>query len=135
MAYLFYRFLFSRCLATPSTRSSISFPNEPWQIVLLFRQIGCQQTYGVSRAVLSQNRNVHEKLPSFFLYTKCRPMSAQGKAFSLSDRGLRLYCIVHTIAQSQSCFCNAFSSRSSTAVSIVSTILLLVIHDHVRVLA
>ena len=63
--------------------------------------------------------------PFFFLYTKRRPMCAQGKAFSLSDRGLRPYCIVHIIAQSQSCFCNACSSRSSAAVSIVATISLM----------
>ena len=63
--------------------------------------------------------------PFFFLYTKRRPMCAQGKVFSLSDRGLRPYCIVHIIAQSQSCFCNACSSRSSTAVRIVATISLM----------
>ena len=56
--------------------------------------------------------------PFFFLYTKRRPMCAQGKVFSLSDRGLRPYCIVHIIAQSQSCFCNACSSRSSTVATI-----------------
>ena len=63
--------------------------------------------------------------PFFFLYTKRRPMCAQGKVFSLSDRGLRPYCIVHIIAQSQSCFCNACSRRSSAAVGIVATISLM----------
>ena len=65
--------------------------------------------------------------PFFFLYTRSRPMCTQGKAFSLSDQGLRPYCIVHIIAQSQSCFCYACS--------IVATISLGVIYNHVRVLA